>query len=83
MHSNGFLWVLISPYAFLLVFMSPKCSYKSLCVLMDINGSLWVLIGLFAFLWVLNGRDKFLCILIDSNGSLWFLIISFLRLYGF
>ena len=42
MDSNGSLWVLIVPYAFLLVLMSP---YRALSVFMDFNGSLWFFLG--------------------------------------
>ena len=42
---NGFLGVLIGPYASSLVLFGP---YRSLCVVLDSNGSLLVLIGLFS-----------------------------------
>ena len=50
MDSNGYLLVLICPYASLLFFMGVL---RSLCAHMKFNVSLWFLIGPFAFLWVL------------------------------
>ena len=57
MDCNGSLWVLIVPYASLLVCMSP---YRALSVFMDFNGSLWVLLGSYLSRWFLVGPHEFL-----------------------
>ena len=43
---NGFLRLLIGPYASSLVLFGP---YSSLCVILDSNRFLWVLIVFFSF----------------------------------